>query len=206
MNRVTHAAIVDATDEETLRKLGCSNFDAVVVAIGENLEANILATVAAKSVGARHVISKAASALAMARSAATSPTTPMSRRPRGSCSRHRSRGSRISPRRSAPSSAFSDASPSPRMCSGARSCSTCLASHPSPVGSKVHDDSPPQAVKTIGATKGSLLSDKVKPSPVEVKAEAPKPEVRRVSSKPPVQQPRNCVQVLRGAQPALECF
>jgi trk system potassium uptake protein TrkA len=64
MNRVTHAAIADATDEEALRKLGCSNFDAVVVAIGHNLEANILATVAAKSVGARHVVSKVASELA----------------------------------------------------------------------------------------------------------------------------------------------
>jgi trk system potassium uptake protein TrkA len=64
MNQVTHAAIVDATDEEALRKLGCANFDAVIVAIGENLEANILATVAAKSVGARLVVSKAASTLA----------------------------------------------------------------------------------------------------------------------------------------------
>jgi trk system potassium uptake protein len=64
MHRVTHAAIADATDEEALRKLGGGNFDAVIVAIGENLEANILATVAAKSVGARHVVSKVASALA----------------------------------------------------------------------------------------------------------------------------------------------
>ena len=62
MSQVTHAAIGDATDEDTLRKLG-SNFDAVIVAIGDNLEANILATVAAKSVGARHVISKVASSL-----------------------------------------------------------------------------------------------------------------------------------------------
>lgn len=64
MNQVTHAAIVDATDEEALRKLGCGNFDAVIVAIGDNLEANILATVAAKSVGAKHVISKVPSTLA----------------------------------------------------------------------------------------------------------------------------------------------
>jgi len=64
MNQVTHAAIVDATDEDALRKLGCANFDAVIVAIGEDLEANILATVAAKGVGARHVVSKVASALA----------------------------------------------------------------------------------------------------------------------------------------------
>lgn len=64
MHQVTHAAIADATDEAALRKLGCSNFDAVIVAIGHNLEANILATVAAKSVGARHVVSKVASGLA----------------------------------------------------------------------------------------------------------------------------------------------
>ena len=64
MNRVTHAAIADAADEQALRKLGCGNFDAVIVAIGHNLEGNILATVAAKSVGARHVVSKVASELA----------------------------------------------------------------------------------------------------------------------------------------------
>lgn len=64
MNQVTHAAILDATDEEALRKLGCANFDTVVIAIGANLEANILATVAAKSLGARHVVSKVASTLA----------------------------------------------------------------------------------------------------------------------------------------------
>ena len=64
MNQVTHTAIVDGTDEDTLRKLGCSNFDAVVVAIGDNLEANILATVAAKSAGATRVISKGVSLLA----------------------------------------------------------------------------------------------------------------------------------------------
>ncbi len=64
MNRVTHAAIVDASDEVALRKLGLNNFDQVIVAIGNNLEANILATVAAKSNGAKHVISKATSHLA----------------------------------------------------------------------------------------------------------------------------------------------
>jgi trk system potassium uptake protein len=64
MNQVTHAAIVDATDEDALRKLGIGNFSHVIVAIGENLEANILATVAAKSSGAQQVISKASSNLA----------------------------------------------------------------------------------------------------------------------------------------------
>ena len=59
MNGVTHAMIADATDEDVLRKIGCGNFDTVVVAIGDDLEANILATVAAKSVGTKYVISKA---------------------------------------------------------------------------------------------------------------------------------------------------
>ncbi len=64
MDRVTHAIVADATEEETLRKIGAANFDAVVVAIGHDLEANILATVAAKSIGARHVVSKATGHLA----------------------------------------------------------------------------------------------------------------------------------------------
>lgn len=59
MQQVTHALIADATDENTLRKLGCSNFDATIIAIGEDLESNILATVAAKNAGAKRVISKA---------------------------------------------------------------------------------------------------------------------------------------------------
>ncbi|MBV7327080.1 TrkA family potassium uptake protein [Chloroflexi bacterium TSY] len=59
MNMVTHAVIADATDEKVLEQLGCSSFDTVIVAIGDNLEANILATVAAKTIGAKEVISKA---------------------------------------------------------------------------------------------------------------------------------------------------
>jgi trk system potassium uptake protein TrkA len=63
MNEVTHAAIMDSTDEEALRTLGISNFDTVVVAIGNNLEANILTTVAVKNMGAKYVICKANSEL-----------------------------------------------------------------------------------------------------------------------------------------------
>jgi trk system potassium uptake protein len=63
MNHATHAVIADAADEAALRKLGVGNFDVVVVAIGSNFEASVLATVAAKSLGARHVISKASSDL-----------------------------------------------------------------------------------------------------------------------------------------------
>jgi len=56
---VTHALIADATDADVLRQLGCSNFDAVIIAIGDNLESNILATVAAQDAKAKKVISKA---------------------------------------------------------------------------------------------------------------------------------------------------
>ena len=61
MDDVTHALIADATDEDVLRKVGVGNFDAVVVSIGANFEANIMATVAAKSLQAKRVISKATS-------------------------------------------------------------------------------------------------------------------------------------------------
>jgi len=44
MANVTHAAVVDATDERALAQLGLRDFDAVIVAIGDNLEAAILAT------------------------------------------------------------------------------------------------------------------------------------------------------------------
>ena len=63
MGRVSHAAILDATDERALKKLGLEHFDTVIIAIGEDLESSILATVAAKGAGARHVISKASGGL-----------------------------------------------------------------------------------------------------------------------------------------------
>lgn len=63
MAHASHAAIVDGTDERALRSLGASNFDAVVVAIGDDTEASILATAAAKDAGAQKVVSKAPSSL-----------------------------------------------------------------------------------------------------------------------------------------------
>lgn len=59
LNRVTHALIVNAADERGLRTLGVSEFDAVIVAIGADMQSNILATMNAKSLGAKLVISKA---------------------------------------------------------------------------------------------------------------------------------------------------
>jgi trk system potassium uptake protein len=56
---VTQAAIADATDEAVLRDLGVSGFDVVVVAIGNNIEANIYTTLAARDAGAKHIVCKA---------------------------------------------------------------------------------------------------------------------------------------------------
>ncbi len=59
MGHVTHAAVLDATDERALGQLGLANFEVVIVAIGDDLEASILATVGAKAGGAPYVIAKA---------------------------------------------------------------------------------------------------------------------------------------------------
>lgn len=56
---VTQAAIADATDEAVLREIGVSSFDMVIVAIGNDIEANIYATLAARDAGAKHIICKA---------------------------------------------------------------------------------------------------------------------------------------------------
>lgn len=61
MDHVTHAIILDATEEEALGKLGLDSFDRVIVAIGNDLEASILSIVAAKNQGAKNVLSKATS-------------------------------------------------------------------------------------------------------------------------------------------------
>ena len=63
MQDVTQAVQADARDEETLRALGVRNFDVAVVAIGDDLEANILITLMLKEMGIPYVVTKAQSAL-----------------------------------------------------------------------------------------------------------------------------------------------
>ncbi|MCR4442301.1 MAG: TrkA family potassium uptake protein [Peptococcaceae bacterium] len=62
-NSVTHAVQADAREEETLRALGIRNFDVVIVAIGNDIEANILITLMLKEMGVKFVVSKAMNAL-----------------------------------------------------------------------------------------------------------------------------------------------
>ncbi|MDO7907040.1 TrkA family potassium uptake protein [Paenibacillus sp. JX-17] len=60
---LTHAVIADATDEETLRSLGIRNFDCGIVAIGDDIQMSILATILLKELGVNQVVAKAISTL-----------------------------------------------------------------------------------------------------------------------------------------------
>ncbi|MGV3488884.1 MAG: potassium channel family protein [Tuberibacillus sp.] len=55
----THAVIADSTDESVLKSLGLRNFDHVIVAIGDNIQASILTTLMLKELGVKKVTAKA---------------------------------------------------------------------------------------------------------------------------------------------------
>lgn len=59
MNIATHAVVGNAQDEMTLRSLGIRNFDCVIVAIGEDIQASILVTLMVKEMGVPTVLAKA---------------------------------------------------------------------------------------------------------------------------------------------------
>ena len=56
---VLRAVRADTTDERTVEELGVSNFDCVVICIGDDLRASILATVLCREKGAKRIIAKA---------------------------------------------------------------------------------------------------------------------------------------------------
>lgn len=58
-NIATQAVIADAQDENTLKALGIRNFDHVVIAIGEDIQASILVTLMVKELGVKYVTAKA---------------------------------------------------------------------------------------------------------------------------------------------------
>jgi trk system potassium uptake protein TrkA len=58
-DEVTHAVQLDSTDPEALRGVGITNFDAVVVAIGNYIQESILTTLVLKELGCRKVVTKA---------------------------------------------------------------------------------------------------------------------------------------------------
>lgn len=58
-NIASHAVIADSTDELVLKSLGIRNFDHVVVAIGDNIQASILTTLMLKELGVENITVKA---------------------------------------------------------------------------------------------------------------------------------------------------
>ncbi|MGE5558384.1 MAG: potassium channel family protein [Bacillota bacterium] len=56
---VTHAMQADITDSKVLQEIGIRNFDVVVVAIGQDVQSNIMTTLLLKEMGVPYVVAKA---------------------------------------------------------------------------------------------------------------------------------------------------
>jgi trk system potassium uptake protein TrkA len=56
---VTHAVQADVTDSEALNALGIRNFDVAVVAISNDMQSSIMATILAKEMGVPYIVAKA---------------------------------------------------------------------------------------------------------------------------------------------------
>lgn len=55
---VTQAVVADSTDESALKEIGIADFDCVIVAIGNNIEASILTTLILKEIGVKNIVVK----------------------------------------------------------------------------------------------------------------------------------------------------
>jgi trk system potassium uptake protein TrkA len=62
LGEVTHGVQADTTDEEALKAIGIRNFDVVVVAIGQDIQASILTTLILKELGVKRLVAKAQNA------------------------------------------------------------------------------------------------------------------------------------------------
>ena len=62
-HEVTHVVQADTTDEDALRSLGILNFDVVIVAIGSDIEANIMTTLQLKEIGVPYIVAIARNVL-----------------------------------------------------------------------------------------------------------------------------------------------
>ncbi|HBQ28406.1 potassium uptake system protein [Peptococcaceae bacterium SCADC1_2_3] len=58
-DEITYAVQMDALEENALKSTGIRNFDTVIVAIGQDIQASILVTVMLKEMGVKKVIAKA---------------------------------------------------------------------------------------------------------------------------------------------------
>lgn len=60
---LTHVVVADCNDEEVLQSLGIRNFDCVIIAIGDDIQASILTAILLKELGVPKVVAKALTAL-----------------------------------------------------------------------------------------------------------------------------------------------
>jgi trk system potassium uptake protein TrkA len=60
---LTHVVQAEAASEEFLKTVGVKNFDAAVVAIGNDIQASILTTILLKELGAKYILAKSQSDL-----------------------------------------------------------------------------------------------------------------------------------------------
>ncbi|MDQ0268538.1 potassium channel family protein [Cytobacillus purgationiresistens] len=56
---VTHAVVADTTEEKAISSIGIRNFDCVIVAIGNDMQASILTVMLLKDLGVKKIIAKA---------------------------------------------------------------------------------------------------------------------------------------------------
>jgi len=62
-DHVTHSVCFDATDEVALKQLGVSNFDVAIVAIGSDIQASVMVTLALKELGVPFIVSKSVNSI-----------------------------------------------------------------------------------------------------------------------------------------------
>ena len=55
----THTATADVSDEAVLKSLDIDNFDAVIIAIGDNIQASIICALCCKELNAKYIVAKA---------------------------------------------------------------------------------------------------------------------------------------------------
>ena len=61
VSSVPYCKCADVTDPETIKQLGISNVDVVIISMATNLEASVMATMLCKEVGVKTVIAKCSS-------------------------------------------------------------------------------------------------------------------------------------------------
>ena len=62
-DRVTHAVVLDITDERSLRSVNISDVDVAMVAIGDNIEMSVMAVAMLRKLGVGRIIARATSIL-----------------------------------------------------------------------------------------------------------------------------------------------